>query len=142
MARKKTVTVSSGKEIVVKSLPLSKQRMFIGVIADLISLLGSVGSDDAASAMKYAAQFIEERYDKIVELITASLLDESDEDEIGGLDDVVEVLIAIFEVNGGQNLMNRLGANMERLATGLEGMTQQISPKETQEAPRQIKPEV
>lgn len=142
MARTKTVTLSDGREIVVRSLSLRNQRLLIRIIADIVKLLSSLNNeDDGGRSLAVAAEFIEEKFDNIIELIENSLVDESDIDFISGIDDTVEVLMAIYEVNGGQNLVKRLGFHMETLAGGLQGMAEQVSPeKEDQVGPRPVAP--
>ncbi len=140
MARTKTVELSDGREIVVRSLTLRNQRLLIRIIADIVKLLSALNDDEGGGhSLAAAAEFIEEKFDNIIELIENSLAEASDMDFISGIDDTVEVLMAIYEVNGGQNLVKRLGFHMETLAGGLQGMAEQVAPeKDEQEGPRPV----
>lgn len=134
MARTKTVELD-GREIIVRSLPLRSQKLLIRIIADIVKLLSALNSEGGES-LSAAAEFIEDKFDNIIELIENSLAEPSDIDFISGIDDTVEVLMAIYEVNGGQNLVKRLGLHMETLAGGLQGMAEQVSPEKEDEGPR------
>jgi len=130
MARNLTVKLAGGNSIVVRSLPLRKQGLMVGLVADIVRLLTSITDEDTSAAMAFAAEFIEGKFDKVVDLIENSLVDENDIDIISGLDDTVEVLMAIYEANGGKNLLSSLGSKMGGITSGLQAMVQEVAPTE------------
>jgi len=130
VARVKNVELKSGSEVAVRSLPLRDQGLLIKIVADIMVLLDRMSTSDGKGvAMGDAAEFIANRYDAIVELIEHSLVDPKDAEKIAGIDDTLDVLMAIYEVNGGANLMASLGSQVGNLANGLQGMASQISPE-------------
>ena len=139
MARTKAIEIGDGREIIIKSLSLKDQRLLIRIIADIVKLMSSLTSDSTGESLSVAADFVDNKFDDIVELIERSLADKADADFISGIDDTVEVLIGIYEVNGGQNLMKRLGLHIETLANGVQSMAERVSPQgQEMSGPRQV----
>jgi len=133
VARSKAVQLPSGNSVTINALKLKDQKLLIGVVTDLVKLFGELATtpDKLASSL---ALFVESKWDAVVQIVEASVPSEEEAEKITGIDDLVEVLIAVYEVNGVPNLLKRLEPMVANVARALTEMVQQVEPE--QEAPQ------
>ena len=128
MARSKTLELPSGESVVINALKLKEQKHLIKIVGDLIKLIGNLTQSPDALA-KELGEFVESKWDEVVELIEASLPSPEEADKIVGIDDIVEVLVAVYEVNGVPNLLKRLEPMVANMAQALTKMVQSAEPE-------------
>ncbi len=111
---KKEVTLSSGETLVVSPIPFDKLSTFLDLIAAAVK-----GFEDPASLPK----LLKENWEVIRQIFAVSLQNgESDVEKISGFDDPLLLFEAIFEVNGGKNLMRRLNSLLAGAAQTGQGL--------------------
>ncbi len=127
--RSKAVELPSGNSVTINALKLKDQRLLVGIVSDLIKLLGELTDSNASSLSNALALFIESKWDDVVQLVEASVPSEDEANKISGIDDLAEVLIAVYEVNGVPNLLKRLTPMAEGMASALMKMVREVEPE-------------
>lgn len=104
MTREKVLELSS--TIKIKALPLREQGRFIKLVSKIMTDFDNL------------ADIVTENWDDVMKIFIASLVGGEEEvEKIQGFDETIEVLIGIFEVNGGPNVIARLTPLAEGAAT-------------------------
>ena len=122
MPRDTLVQLSDGGTIKVKALPSREAQPFIDIVKDLIGALGQ-------STPEAFTNFIADNYERIFTLFDACVVGGPDEvNKISGLDDPVQVAIAVFEVNDGPNLLARLTPLLNQVAESSTSLIAGVQP--------------
>lgn len=122
MPRDTLVQLSDGETIKVKALPSREAQPFIDIVKDLIGALGQ-------STPEAFTNFIADNYERIFSLFDACVVGGPEEvNKISGLDDPVQVAIAVFEVNDGPNLLARLTPLLNQVTETATGLIAGVQP--------------
>lgn len=101
MPNEKLVELTSGITIKVKPLPFKSLKKYLSVIFELVNFRGDFSA------------IISDKWDSVVDLFNDSVVGgETEVDKISGFEDPVNVLKAIYEVNGTPQVLSQLNSLM------------------------------
>lgn len=113
----------SGNSVYIRAIRFKDLRKVIGLFGEVIKELSR------ADGMPDFPSLVERNWEQVQDLFVASLRNgEADLDLVEGFEDPVVLLQKILEVNGGPNLLKRLGEMMGGAASGLANLMEGASP--------------
>jgi hypothetical protein len=112
--KSKTVTLESGQKVTVKKLPLGRYAKLIKAIQDLPKHQKKLESLENETVLEALPELIAEGLPDVIRILAIATPLKKEEIEELGLDEAVDLAMAVFEVNNYQKVYDRIKKALAR----------------------------